>query len=140
METRELSRRTRRERRSSCPDDSELDFLQRIAQAVEEGPSPVQTTRISVFDLDDQSPDEILSRNDRRVGFTIHNDTVDSELLIRLDDKNPTVDKYFDRIAPGETRRYFSDGVGRWEGEVTALWRKGGTNQDGKALFTEFIG
>lgn len=140
METKELSRRARRQRRSSCPDDSELDFLQRIALAVEEGPSPVQTTRISVFDLDDKNPDEVLGRNDRRVGFTIHNDTVDSELLVRLDDKMPTTDKYVDRIAPGETRRYFSEGVGRWEGEVTALWRKGPTNNDGKAMFTEFIG
>ena len=139
METQILTRRERRQRRSECPDDTELDFLRRIAQALEEGPSPAQTTRISVFDLDDKTPDQILSRNDRRVGFMIHNDTEDSELLLRFSDKNPKNSKYSDRLAPGETRRYFSDGVGRWEGDVTARWRKGPTNNDGKAVFTEFI-
>lgn len=139
METRTLTRRERRERRSECPDDTEIDFLQRIAQALEEGPSPAQTTRISVFDLDDKNPDKILSRNDRRIGIVIHNDTEDSELLLRFDDKNPTNSKFSDRIAPGETRRYFMEDVGRWKGDVTALWRKGPTNNNGKAVFTEFI-
>ena len=139
METRTLSRRQRRQRRSECPDDTEIDFLRRIAQALEEGPSPAQTTRISVFDLDDKNPDTILSRNERRVGFMIHNDTEDSELLVRFNDKYPENARYSDRLAPGETRRSFSDGVGRWEGDVTARWRKGATNNNGKAVFTEFI-
>lgn len=139
METRQLTRRERRERRSRCPDDTELDFLRRITNALEEGPSPAQTTRISVFDLDDDSPDSILPQNERRIGFVIHNDTEDSELLLRFDDKHPTDKKFSDRLAPGETRRYFIDDVGRWQGEVTARWRRGPTNNNGKAVFTEFI-
>jgi len=139
METRSLTRRQRRQRRSDCPDDTELDFLRRIAESLEEGPSPAQTTRVSVFDLDDDNPDKILSRNDRRIGFMVHNDSEDSELLLRFDDKTPTNAKFTDRLAPGETRRYFTDGVGRWRGEVTARWRKGPTNNNGKAVFTEFI-
>jgi len=139
METRSLTRRQRRQRRSECPDDSELDFLRRIAKALEDGPSPIQTTRVSVFDLDDDNPDTILSRNDRRIGFMVHNDSEDSELLLRFDDKFPTNAKFTDRLAPGETRRYFTEGVGRWHGDVTARWRKGPTNNNGKAVFTEFI-
>lgn len=139
METRSLTRRERRERRSECPDDSELDFLQRIAESLEEGPSPAQITRITAYDLDDDNPDKVLPRNQRRVGFTVHNDTEDSELLLRFDDKLPTEEKFVDRLAPGETRKYFSEDVGRWKGEVTARWRIGQTNNDGKALFTEFI-
>ena len=140
MPTESLSRRQRRSRRADCPDDSEQEFLQRIARAVEQGPESVQTPRISVFTINDENPDTILTPNDRRVGFTVHNDTAESELLLRLDDKKPKQNKYFDRIPPGATREYFQEKVGRWRGTVTALWRLGQTQQDVQALFTEFIG
>lgn len=138
-QTRRMSRQDRQQRRASCPDD-QTALLQRIATTLEDAFDPLRDNRITVFN-EEAGTETVLEENESRVGIIVHNDTVDSELLIRLGRDKPNDTKYTDRIAPGETRQYEFDAIGRWQGKISCKWRGPNVSaNNGQALFTELIG